>query len=528
MHPVVSSRGAPAPRRRVAAFLAAAALFLVAVLPAAAQQAGAVAGVVVSSGGAPLAGTRVTAGPGGAGALTDARGGFRIPGVPAGSVTLRAERIGYAAAEQSLEVPAGGEVRARLVLAERAMELEGVVVSATREARLKSQTAASVGTVSGAEIREVRPAHPAEIVGRVPGVWVSNAGGEGHMTAIRQPRSTKPMYLFLEDGVPTRSTGFFNHNALYEVNLPQAERIEVLKGPATALYGSDAIGGVIGVETRPASLAPQLEGSLERGSGAWTRLLLTASGTAGSDGVRGDLNVTHSDGYRDAMGYDRVSGTVRWDRYLPGSATLKTVATYSTIDQTDGSTVTAADYRVALRRQLQSHRLPPRAGAAPLGGAGEAVRRGDGEPDPVRARELDGAAPLVAALLRPHRLHHRAPLAGAPGPRAERSPVLGRRGGGGGGPGEQPGVAPRGPHLRDPRGEHLRGVRPGRPGLRLRRGLPRRLARTSRRSWSRSATCASAWGCGTTGWGTRTTRTWLLRRRGAGGCRRTPRSGTDR
>jgi outer membrane receptor protein involved in Fe transport len=81
-------------------------------------------------------------------------------------------------------------------------------------------------------------------MGGVAGVWVSVTGGEGHQTAIRQPLNTNPVYLFLEDGVPTRSTGFFNHNALYEVNLPGAEGIEVTKGPGSALYGSDAIGGV--------------------------------------------------------------------------------------------------------------------------------------------------------------------------------------------------------------------------------------------------------------------------------------------
>ncbi|MBV9774682.1 MAG: carboxypeptidase-like regulatory domain-containing protein, partial [Gemmatimonadetes bacterium] len=205
--------------------------------PAAAQQPGGVAGTVASSGGSPLSGATVTVQPGGRSATTDARGGFRVAGVPAGAVTLRAERIGYTPAEQAVTVPAGGEARARLVLGERAVELEGVVVSATREARLKSATPASVGTVSGAEIREVRPAHPSEIVGRVAGVWIADNGGEGHKTAIRQPMGTKPMYLFLEDGVPTRSTGFFNHNALYEVNVPQADRIEILKGPATALYG---------------------------------------------------------------------------------------------------------------------------------------------------------------------------------------------------------------------------------------------------------------------------------------------------
>ena len=62
---------------------------------------------------------------------------------------------------------------------------------------------------------------------RISGVYVSNFGGEGHATAIRQPITTKALYAYLEDGVPIRSTGFFNHNALYEINIPQAGRLEV-------------------------------------------------------------------------------------------------------------------------------------------------------------------------------------------------------------------------------------------------------------------------------------------------------------
>ena len=87
-------------------------------------------------------------------------------------------------------------------------------------------------------------------------MYVDVTNGEGHMTAIRQPLSTQPLYLYLEDGIPTRSTGFFNHNAMYEVNVPQSGGIEVFKGPGTALYGSDAVGGVINVLTRPAPLEP--------------------------------------------------------------------------------------------------------------------------------------------------------------------------------------------------------------------------------------------------------------------------------
>ena len=135
-------------------------------------------------------------------------------------------------------------ISAQLQLTNAGAEIvEEITVTATREGESLAETAASVGIIDGDEIRGLHAAHPSEIMGVVPGVHVNVTGGEGHMTAIRQPITTAPVYLYLENGVPTRSTGFFNHNALYEINLPQAGTIEVSKGPGSALQGSDAIGG---------------------------------------------------------------------------------------------------------------------------------------------------------------------------------------------------------------------------------------------------------------------------------------------
>lgn len=150
-----------------------------------------------------------------------------------------------------------------------------VVVTATRKGQSRAETPATVDIIGGEDIRKVRPTHPSEIMRIVPGVWVSATGGEGHMTAIRQPLTTNPMYLYLEDGVPTRSTGFFNHNALYEINVPMAGGIEVMKGPGTALYGTDAIGGIVNVSTRPAPPQPEFGLSTEGGAFGYGRLLVT-------------------------------------------------------------------------------------------------------------------------------------------------------------------------------------------------------------------------------------------------------------
>jgi outer membrane receptor protein involved in Fe transport len=307
-------------------------------------QTATITGSVTSAAGAPLAEVRVVAEPGGQGALTDAQGAFRITGLPAGTLTLRASRLGYAAAERTVVVVAGAAARVQLVLSEEALQLDGLVVSVNREAQRKVETAATVGVVTGAKIRATGAAHPGEIMRDIPGVWASVTSGEGHQMAIRQPLTTNPVYLYLEDGIPTRSTGFFNHNALYEVNLPQADRIEVTKGPATALYGSDAIGGIINVSTRAPSAGREVDISAEAGSFGWQRLLLSGSNTFGADGLRADLNLTRTGGWRDATGYSRESGTLRWDREINETSSLRSVATFSHIDQgTAGSSAVNAD-----------------------------------------------------------------------------------------------------------------------------------------------------------------------------------------
>ncbi|MBI4828714.1 MAG: TonB-dependent receptor [Nitrospinae bacterium] len=213
------------------------------------------------------------------------------------------------------------------------VSLGAITVTGTREEAPKAETAATVDALPGEEIRAVKPAHPSEIMNRTPGVWVSQTGGEGHQTAIRQPLTTAPVYLYLEDGIPIRSTGFFNHNALYEVNIPMSGGVEVTKGPGTSLYGSDAIGGVINSLTRPAPAAPEAEANVEGGSFGWARALVTGGSPWGDHGVRGDLNVTHTGGWRDATDYDRQSAGMRWDGFFAGGFSTKTVFNYSNIDQ---------------------------------------------------------------------------------------------------------------------------------------------------------------------------------------------------
>lgn len=172
----------------------------------------------------------------------------------------------------------------------------------------------------------------------MPGAAVAITNGEGHTTAIRQPFTTMPVYLFLEDGIPIRATGFFNHNGLYELNVPTAGRLEVIRGPGTALYGSDAVAGVVNVVTAPSAPDRRASISTEGGSAGWLRLL--ASGSTGHTawgGARADLNVSHSDGWRDRTAYDRRSGTARWDLAASDTLSVKAVLSAANVDQDTGA-----------------------------------------------------------------------------------------------------------------------------------------------------------------------------------------------
>ncbi len=313
---------------------------------------GSVEGVVATEAGTRLAGASVAIGAPARIAVTDSAGRFIVADIPPGDQRLEIRALGYRTVAQLVTVRVFETTRVEAVLRPAAVSLPDLVVSTSREEQLASRTPLSVEVIGADEIAEARSHHPADLVNRAPGVYVSNAGGEGHFTAIRQPITTKAVYAFLEDGVPTRSTGFFNHNGLYEINLPQAGRIEVIKGPGTAIYGSDAVGGVVNSFTRDPSAAPEGELFVEGGSNTYLRALGTASTTSGRHGFRLDGNVTSSDGYRDGASYTRQSGTARWDMGLGESTRLKTIATVSHIDQPGdgGGEISAEDFAAAPSR----------------------------------------------------------------------------------------------------------------------------------------------------------------------------------
>jgi outer membrane receptor protein involved in Fe transport len=133
-----------------------------------------------------------------------------------------------------------------ITLEQSSQQLQEIIVSASREAQKRAEIPGAISVITAARLEELKPFGIEQIVNQASGVFMSTSvasGNEQHMMSVRSPISTKSLFLYLEDGIPIRPTAVFNHNALLEMNDLSFQRVEVLKGPASSIYGSEAIGG---------------------------------------------------------------------------------------------------------------------------------------------------------------------------------------------------------------------------------------------------------------------------------------------
>ncbi|MDR3712262.1 MAG: TonB-dependent receptor [Puia sp.] len=128
--------------------------------------------------------------------------------------------------------------------------LQEIVVSGNRTAQKRTESPIAIATIGKQTIQETKAQRLDFLLNQVSGVNMINLGNEQHEMSIRQPMSTNNLFLYLEDGIPIRTSAVFNHNALLEMNMAAAQRLEVIKGPASSLYGAEAIGGVVNLITQ--------------------------------------------------------------------------------------------------------------------------------------------------------------------------------------------------------------------------------------------------------------------------------------
>jgi outer membrane receptor for ferrienterochelin and colicins len=221
-------------------------------------QGGTVTGRVTSSQtAAPIGGVRVevlsTSGQVLSGGLSDASGQFRIAGVGTGSYTVVATMIGFDTQRQTgVQVAAGGVTTVNFELVPRALELNPIVVSASKRVERALEAPARVEVVGAREIAERPAVQPVDHLRAVPGVDIVSQGVQSSNVVARGFNNIfSGALMALTDhriaGIPSLRV-----NALYMVpaNNEDIERIEVVLGPGSALYGPNTANGVMHMFTR--------------------------------------------------------------------------------------------------------------------------------------------------------------------------------------------------------------------------------------------------------------------------------------
>jgi outer membrane cobalamin receptor len=240
-----------------------------------------VTGVVVDGAGRPVprASVDVIAADGTIAAtiFTDADGAFAAPSAPDGC-RLRASLAGFQAASIACRIDA--PVKLTLAVAPVA---EHIVVSATRTEAPSGQVGSSV-TVFDAELIERRQEPPlADLLRHAPGTTVVRVGAPGSVTSLFVRGGESNYTKVLLDGIPMNEPGgAFNMSNITTENL---ERVEFIRGPNSAVYGSDAMTGVLHLITRRGtSPRPAVRINLEGGS------FSTARGAAGVSAKAGRVD----------------------------------------------------------------------------------------------------------------------------------------------------------------------------------------------------------------------------------------------
>jgi iron complex outermembrane recepter protein len=217
----------------------------------AAQGAGTVVGEVVDAQtGQPVVGAKVTVSGSRAAALTDAQGRFTLRAV-AGDQVLIVERLGYSAGERSLRLGADAATTVRIELIAQPVGVERVVVSATRNETRLADAPGSVSVVTREEMENRNLRRLDNAMNMVPGVFNERPTpvDDTHGTIVIRGIPGQRRTLIMMDGVPVNDA--YNGNVRFNgLPVEQVERIEVVRGPASSLYGGQAMGGAINVVTR--------------------------------------------------------------------------------------------------------------------------------------------------------------------------------------------------------------------------------------------------------------------------------------
>jgi iron complex outermembrane recepter protein len=244
---------------------------------------------------------------------------------------------------------------ANIATADEPVLMDELVVTSTGEGTRRATHPSNISKIDDQNIGLVGPDHPSEVVNRAPGVFVQHGSGQEHLTAIRSPVLTggagAGSFLYLEDGIPFRAPGFANVNGLFDSIIEAAGSVEIVRGPASARFGSNAVHGLINVLSAAPALESEGELRVRVGPHGLRNVFGTTSGGEGNHAARASFVLSEDDGYRANSGFGQQKVQLRYD-YRGAQDYIRATLSGQNLNQETAGFVEGNDaYRVdALRK----------------------------------------------------------------------------------------------------------------------------------------------------------------------------------
>ena len=214
--------------------------------------------------------------------------------------------------------------------------IETLVVTVSRNAQPVQEIVGNTAVLDRKSLELISHNHIQESMLRIPGANMARGNGQEYLPALRSPVLTGAGacggVLAAIDGIPLRASGFCNLNELFDSHSEIADRIEVVRGPGSALFGSNAMHGIINVITPSVNSGTPFLIGLEGGPHDYSRVRLTANKETGAQGLRADLTISHDGGYRDDSGYDQQKLTLRHE-YNANKLSVTTLLAATNLNQ---------------------------------------------------------------------------------------------------------------------------------------------------------------------------------------------------
>lgn len=327
-------------------------LTIAAVMPVAAQSASVphLIGTVRDSEGAPLPNVQIIVSSLNRVATSDASGSFTFRGLPPGHYHLDAILLGFARADAEADLPAsGGDVRVAITMVRTALRLRSVVIAASPTGADALGITQSTIDLSGKELARTVGSSIAQTLASEPGMAMRYNGPVATTPIIRGLSGER--ILVLQDGDRTGDLSAAAADHGLSIDPLSANRIEVVRGPASLLYGTNALGGVVNIVSNeiPTSVPTRAQGFVagmgERatpGGAGSAQLTVPVGGkfalslrggmrNAGSGYIGGGERLLNSESRNNSQGVglayvgDRATGGIAYSRYgfrygLPAAA----------------------------------------------------------------------------------------------------------------------------------------------------------------------------------------------------------------